>query len=520
MRQRGVALLIVLLVLVVGAGYTALRGLNAAYAKPERDARTFAAMQAAKQALLGYAANRARLVADVARTSSPSPELYELPGVLPCPAQSLATTNTLFGTARGSCTPSLPSFPNLLVGRLPWKTLDLPELTDSSGEPLWYAVSQNFRLQTTTPAAVNPNSQGTIRLVDAGGNVTQNRIVAVIMAPGPALAGQVRGSTTEKHTAANYLERFTVMPVLGIDFDFYAGRPTDAPPAPFNDYILTITEAELFDAIENGVAARLEQTIVPLLEAHRAYWGTLPYATGSFDPTQPVSSLYATNGALSGHLPVASIEPSVDFTTPTKESGTAPVSCTGGSDIDCMVGTFGSSVAETFVIRTTLRNVNGGVFQALEIPTVFNLSMSVAVAPITSTLDADVLITGTVTGRRFFSIERPRQRLRSAAPSATLRPEEYWFDYGNWARFVYYSRCSDAGTTCITVEQPGTAAQPARAVLVSAGRAVMKPTFAQQARPSVNPAEYFEAPHDTLPTTAFRRQLRSSTFNDRVVMLP
>jgi hypothetical protein len=520
MAQRGVALLIVLLVLVVGAGYTALRGLNAAYAKPERDARTLAAMQAAKQALLGYAANRARLVADVARTSSPSPELFEMPGVLPCPAQSLAVTNALFGTARASCTPSMPSFPNLLVGRLPWKTLDLPELTDAGGEPLWYAVSQSFRLQTTTPPVVNPNSQGTIRMVDAGGNIVQNRIVAVIIAPGPVVAGQVRGTTSEKHAAASYLERFTVMPVVGIDFDFYAGGPTDAPPAPFNDQILTITEAELFDAIENGVAARLEQTIVPLLEAHRAYWGTLPYATGFFDPTQPVSGLYASSGALSGHLPVASIEFSVDFTTPTKESGTAPVSCSGGNDVDCMVGTSGSSVPETFVIRTTLENVNGGVFEPLDLPTVFNLSMSVAVAPIASTLDADVVITGTVIGRRFFSIERPRQRLRSASPNATLRPEEWWFDYGNWARFIYYSRCSDASVACITVEQPGSAAQSARAVLVSAGRAVMKPAFTQQTRPSASASEYFEAPHDALPTTAFKRQLRSSTFNDRVVMLP
>ena len=43
----------------------------------------------------------------------------------------------------------LHSGSNVYIGRLPWRTLGLPDLRDSSGERLWYAVSRQFARNPT-----------------------------------------------------------------------------------------------------------------------------------------------------------------------------------------------------------------------------------------------------------------------------------------------------------------------------------------------------------------------------------
>ncbi len=139
----------------------------------------------------------------------------------------------------------------------------------------------------------------------------------------------MRGTTAERHDAINYLERFDISPVAGVDFDFYSGRPTDDPPA-FNDTIVTITEAELFDAIENAIAQRVDETVTPLIAAHFAFWGSLPLGTGWFDPSRAGTSMAGQRDEYWGHLPVA--QQNIRFTNPF-DSGSASVNCAplGGS---------------------------------------------------------------------------------------------------------------------------------------------------------------------------------------------
>jgi hypothetical protein len=67
-----------------------------------------------------------------------------------------------------------------VLGRLPWRSLKLERLTDGSGEPLWYAVSSGFGSSST----ITNNSTGNI-VIDG----SANPVVAVIIAPGPALPG-------------------------------------------------------------------------------------------------------------------------------------------------------------------------------------------------------------------------------------------------------------------------------------------------------------------------------------------
>ncbi len=525
--QRGVALLMVLLAIVLAAGYVGVRGLSAAYAKPERDARTFAAMQQAKQALLGYAASRARLLA-----LDPPGAAMDVPGALPCPAVNLAglvaaTQTEQWGRARKTCSPAAQR-----MGRLPWLTLELPQLGDATGAGLWYAVSLDFRYVEDVPGfpppAVNPHKRGRIRLVSPSGDVVQDRIVAVIIAPGAALAGQSRGTPAELDDPLNHLEAYAVAPDANTDFSFRLGPATDGPPA-FNDIVLPITEAELFDAIENAIAARLEESIVPLLARHRTFWGTLPFATGSFDPSQTATALTGSIDALWGHLPVA--QQSARFTAWSQlVGGTATVSACSGPlgaplpdpVLDCQVA---GAPGTTFTIEATVSNVNAGVFGE-PVASVIGGGATLALTgqPITASLNATVRIQGTVTASGLqFQVAGPPQLLNAALSPPPPGPAE-WFLYSGWAKFVYYQRCSDAATTCLTVNGTAGAASAARATLVLAGRPIQKTSTSllqnQSPATTVGIGEYLEPPHDAPGGSTFQRGLRTAGFNDRVVGMP
>jgi type II secretory pathway pseudopilin PulG len=512
-----VALLIVLLAIVLASGYVGLRGLNAAYAKPERDARTMAALQQAKQALLGYAANRVR--------QGPLGSI-DVTGALPCPALNLqGLPANQWGLARATCSPTTQR-----LGRLPWQTLELPELTDAAGEGLWYAVSVNFRHVadpnpvTPTPR-VNAHTRGQIRL-SADGVITQSRIVAVIVAPGPVVAGQQRGAgTVAGDTPGNYLERYTVGPVVGVDFDFHVGRPTNEPP--FNDTLVTITEAELFDAIEGGLARRIQEYVVPRLADHFKFYGALPFATGSFDPLQPSAAMSGIAGQTTGHLPVAQQTPL--YSGAAKLSGAAGVNCTGpmstslpAAELVCEV----TGASAGFVIEATLTNVNAGVFR----PPVVNVfggvaSASIIAQPITGSTDATIRISGALASgstSAFISVAAPQQVLNAADPLA--QPDAQWFMYPQWAKFVYYARCSDSSVACLTLNDMNGATVPARAALVLAGRPVQKANTWMQDQSATAPSpivnEYLEAPNNAVGTTVFQRGTRTAAFNDRVVAVP
>src|SRR5882672_3304901 len=111
-RQRGIALLIVLALLVLLVG-TVMVGFSGDLSRQSRkQQQTTDALALAKEALIGYAAG-VDLTAGAAR-----------PGDLPCPDQNNDGVADL-----GTCNSAAER-----LGRLPWKTLGLPDLRDGDGE--------------------------------------------------------------------------------------------------------------------------------------------------------------------------------------------------------------------------------------------------------------------------------------------------------------------------------------------------------------------------------------------------
>jgi type II secretory pathway pseudopilin PulG len=166
--QRGYALIATIALVGIASTAFLVTSLSATALKNQQDRQTSAALAMAKQALVGYAASDA-----------------DMPGVLPCPD----TDND--GTADAPC----GAKGTTAIGRLPWKTLDLPALRDSAGECLWYAVSGNFKNSgTSAPDSINSDSPGTLAITNTSGAsiAAANTVTAIIFAPGKPLEGQDR----------------------------------------------------------------------------------------------------------------------------------------------------------------------------------------------------------------------------------------------------------------------------------------------------------------------------------------
>jgi len=247
-HQRGQAILGALMLLMAAGVGTLLYvvGASSARAKLDADTRTASAMAQAKEALIGWKLN------DTSR-----------PGVLPCPD----TDNN--GIAEAISGNECPSY----IGRLPWKSLGLPELRDGSGEILWYALSRNFR-NDSSAEPINTDTKGTITVYgEATGNTTTSEAAAVIFAAGTALSSQDRTSTstasctvppgtiTRNLCAANYLE------TAGSTSNAAATGPYIAAQSStnFNDRLLVISAADVMVPVEKRAA----REIITLLQTYR-----------------------------------------------------------------------------------------------------------------------------------------------------------------------------------------------------------------------------------------------------------
>ena len=259
-RQRGLALLVLLAIISMGVIFALVTGLNrsAGDLARAREQKTYAALAQAKAALIAYA------VTYKDTHDNPGGGTYTVPGYLPCPDLGSALYE---GQAASPCGASLVS----VMGRLPWKTLGVDALKDSSGECLWYAVSGTYKNNpngvsgnTATSTMMNWDNNGQFNVMDADGTTfltgatDDTDAVAVIFAPGAALAGQNRAPAAGtancggNYTPAAYLEtanginNSVVSGTASAPNPFIAGTKSDT----FNDKLVYITRADIWNAIK------------------------------------------------------------------------------------------------------------------------------------------------------------------------------------------------------------------------------------------------------------------------------
>ena len=344
--QRGAVLLTALTVALLAGTSLLLARIEHGAARRAREAATTAqALADARRALIGWSAGAGLSGSGVGHT----------PGVLPFPDRN---TDAGGYDGRADCVTSWLSDRHL-IGRLAsaGETSPCPAralgagFRDGSGEPLWYAVSRNLvnhRGGSAPDAPINPGLlDGTppfpwLRLVDESGAAVNGsdgeplEVAAVIIAPGPPLAGQDRAGAAPG--AAEYLDRVTVGGVAydnadsdgcrdsvtgagahtdcpgltGEEFILYPdSRDTAADTDSFNDRIAWITAEALLRAAEARALGEMAVVLERYRARHGAYPWMAPYTTDpGADPTSAVAYHGSADGAGNtrrGMLPIHAV---------------------------------------------------------------------------------------------------------------------------------------------------------------------------------------------------------------------
>lgn len=268
--QCGQTFLIMVLLIAVGAGALLYNLVSPGRIAIERDRQTHAALAQAKDALIGFAAGLQYSVT-------------ERPGNLPCPDISG------FGSQGNNCNSD-----GVRIGRLPWKSLGLPELRDGHGEPLWYAVSDNFKKSTAT-GILNIDTPGNLTVT---GSTPATNVIAIVFSPGPVVGSQDRnpnttsacattGTSMKNHLCAtNFLEGGNE----NADTIFVSGPTTTT----FNDKLLLITGDALFPPVEMRVAREARIALRTFYNNNLFFPYANAYSDGSYN---------CTNDELSGRIP-------------------------------------------------------------------------------------------------------------------------------------------------------------------------------------------------------------------------
>ncbi len=518
----------------------------------DRSQRAQAALLQAKAALIAYAA-------DANSTQ---------PGSLPCPD----TDND--GDWEPSCSGS-----NVVVGRLPWQSLGIGDIRDSSGERLWYALSPNFRKMSST--VINSNTRGQLTLTDTTGTVSAGNVVAVVIAPGPALGGQTR-TTDNANNAASYLEN-TNAGTTGV----YTYATTTQPSDTLNDRIIAITEADLFAVVEPVVAGMIERDVKPYLAAYYTQWiKAFPFPSKFANPnpgtntqnsplvasTRPQNqylgdTTVANEGGGTGRglLPVTA---NADYSL---NSGTYSVTLTGGTagSISAVKCNDINSPAEGFSCTFTINSLNspavcGSSNRYCMINPGFRVQGDIANVgtSFADMADSDVTVTSSGGSARTMS-SRTVTRALSSTGAATVSLQgthayskyddksftrsmkvtfpvtasaftsnTQWFIANEWYRLTYYAVSpghlpGEGGTctvlpgtpACLTVKNmPSNYASPntnKRAILILGGRSLNGIS-----RPSAALANYLESENATPSDYVFEHRAGlPSSINDRVVVI-
>jgi hypothetical protein len=327
-QQRGIALLLSFVVLILAAGFVLTSYLSPTTIKLGQDKRYNEILNLAREVLIANTVSV--LHAD------------ERPGYLPPPDVVADTPSTknyngyselkCFDGSKPNGLPLIADQVNArCLGRMPWQTIGLArEVTsenDVMGEMAWYAVSANLAfqncLQYLNSEIINFSHTGYIcpavtalphpwlTVRDPHGVVLSNRVAAVIFVPGPEINGQSRPPSPNLAGPNQYLDsvQVTVTNVTtecpgppctltfsnsDLDNDFIQA---DQSPT-FNDRLVYITIDEIMAKIE----ARAGREILASIQRFRDSYGTYPWLAPYANPSV-IGNYVAVIGTRIGHIP-------------------------------------------------------------------------------------------------------------------------------------------------------------------------------------------------------------------------
>ena len=242
-RQRGAALLIFSIIIVMAALAYLVSSLAPDLSEARRERKSQEALAQAREALIGYALRYRddQVAKDLNSDGDDDRVMY---GYLPLPDLG-SSRNQNIGCGQEGCDAN--TFTGIafdvngigpsVIGRLPWRTLGIEPLRDGRGECLWLIVSSlHSRIQRSAPPPVLPpmnwDTLGQLDIFVANGGPAlisalanaHERPVAIVFSPGPPLPGQNRGDlggndVTQcggNYEAKNYLDPTTATALVDV----------------------------------------------------------------------------------------------------------------------------------------------------------------------------------------------------------------------------------------------------------------------------------------------------------------
>jgi hypothetical protein len=285
--QRGYAMLGAVALIGLFAATAITTQLGAEALGNRQNNTTATALALAKQALISRAASDGNH-----------------PGSLPCPdaVTNIAGTNIpndgIADLLAGSACPQH-------IGRLPWRTLGLPDLRDADGERLWYMVAPAYHDSPTK--IINAGTSGQLNAYDCADSpattpawpcdaprlVSVTPWVAVVFSAGATVATQLRSGATA-NDPAQFLESYNAADPWRLRIS-----ATDT----YNDRAAAITADDVHAQVQRRIAAEL-QSVLSKYVAITAAQGTpsLPWPAANC-----VSSTQCNATSLSAPLPAIAL---------------------------------------------------------------------------------------------------------------------------------------------------------------------------------------------------------------------
>jgi hypothetical protein len=441
------------------------------------------------------------------------------PGELPCPDLDDDGQVTLAAEYAGSNCVSL-------VGRLPYRTLGLPDLRDDSGERLWYALSNDFHANGTV--ALNSDTAfraGNTSLAITGAQAASN-LVAIVFAPGPvvrrqgAAALQNRTPGPATLNAVNYLDVAAGQDNADLDRNYIAAARSET----FNDKLLPVFSDDIMRLVEKRAARELARR----LREHYDAWansgplvagakGFYPYAAPFTDPSvaqagSPSPATYA------GLMPLS--------TAPLVWSN-VPAGCwteNAGTELRCNVLVVCLIFCVPGNLSARIENISTRFVDPPTAASVQFLGLNLG--------DGGTWSLDSVNHRLNFTfggiVTAGTLNIRVYAPSSSWLPGS-WLAANNWHQNAAYAVSSGyviqgTGTCnpatpplCVTVNNTGGTANDKHAAVIMTGRALPLASPAQNLRPQAVPAQFLETGNATLADLVFEQNARTASFNDHAV---
>lgn len=557
-RQRG-SVLLIMLAIVMAALMTilvsALPALNRTTNNTNANAQ---ALAQAKAGLIAFAIS--------AGSQKPcTPTTCERPGDLPCPDSTPDSPPEANGNQAASCGNGAGTTGQTArLGRLPWKTLNLPDLRDASGQRLWYAVSSNYKTNTRLPILNSDTGLGTITIRNAAGVVAfdgsnpgniPSGVVAVIIAPGDPITRQDGHKQNRSVNAAQeYLDIVTLNGITEDNANFSDFSATDGfiqgpvqdtqGKVVSNDQIVFITYEEIMSAIEKRVAGDVMQTIASMQYPNPASFsdttclGTSAGAalTNFTCPSTSPSNLPWCNTQISANTPSRTLIINCGTTSPPVHPlcNNDPRLITNKSfiEVTCPAGLTQTPALAFRCSSSTDPTYGCG--------TKLNINTVASACTYTGPISFNIEI---CSGRTALA-QTPPSNCGRVPPGIGLQQWgstdltrggtggiNSWFQRNGWRELVFYAlpgSCADqSGTTIsgltklkITPQPPNST--PEHAIVVVAGRTLspQQRTANNNNADKMNRNNYFESINgNTLapPYMTFTVDKRSSKFNDTVV---